>query len=164
MMTKHICAVCENEFEDYGSKERMYCSESCYHRSREKKIEFRCGNPECNKLIVRPHYMLRSKDHFCSRECWYKSAKLKQLGSEVREKAIVKKIQNDPIIPVESESVIIVQGKIDKGIFKGLLETKTQYACPKCGGKMIRGNNSILYCTYNDFSCKLSEYENIMWI
>lgn len=65
--TEHICDYCGNAFMDHAVNNRKFCSQDCYWKSKENKVETTCTH--CGKLFhVWPSEL--SSRNFCSRDCW----------------------------------------------------------------------------------------------
>lgn len=69
----------------------QYCSSKCQYKAKSKQKEFKCGNPQCNKLFTRtPHEISSSMNCFCSYSCAAK------VNNKIRELKRPKKYCRNP--------------------------------------------------------------------
>lgn len=92
IMVKYICDYCGEEFSDYKSNDRKFCSRDCADKNRRMNIILKCTN--CNKQLTHKQtagfvrnkrcYPNERKNPFCSTECFH----------AYRRKRITKKCSN----------------------------------------------------------------------
>jgi len=68
-MITRICLTCKEEFLDYPSNKRKFCSQDCWISSPKKKKTVKCFY--CSQKFVKSHSEIRRSHHdFCSQACF----------------------------------------------------------------------------------------------